>query len=179
MSRKLLAFILVMALAVTLSAGVALAQIRIDVGVDIPRGFGNVSGGVIDTGTIDFLDKTILPFPEAGLYYQFDLSMIKLCVGVRCFTFIVESIFWPNAIAEVHLGNFVIEGQMGGGFFGIFGVVNSSTTGKVFIPDLSAWYKIGNVFRVGGGAIGLFFPETKLDILPFVYYLGAKFCIVF
>jgi hypothetical protein len=31
----------------------------------------------------------------------------------------------------------------------------------VFIPDLSAWFKLGKTLRVGGGAMGLFIEEWQ------------------
>ncbi|MCX7025433.1 MAG: hypothetical protein NT080_12595 [Spirochaetes bacterium] len=180
MNRRIRLLVIFIALAATFAAGSAAAQVRLDLGVDIPRGFGALSGGDIFTpDAVDFLDQTILPFPEAGIYYQWDLGVLKVGAGLRCFTFIAESIFWPNLIAEAHLGNFVVEGQMGGGYFGVFGLASSSASGNVFIPELSAWYKIGESFRLGGGAIGLFLPDLTSDTIPFIYYLGAKFSITF
>ncbi len=180
MNRKTLALTACLAIFALAAVGTASAQIRLDLGVDIPRGFGALSGGEIFTPeTVDFLDKTILPFPEVGVYYQWDMEIIKVGVGLRCFTFILETVFWPNAIAELHLGPIALEGQIGGGFFGIFGIVSSTQTGQVFIPDLSVWYEFGDMFKLGIGGIGLFLPELTSDTIPFIWYIGAKFTLNF
>jgi hypothetical protein len=44
------------------------------------------------------------------------------------------------------------------------------------LPDLSAWLKIGKkqLFRLGGGAMGIYLPEVTTEGMAFVYYLGGK-----
>ncbi len=179
MKRKSL--ILVLVLVGIVGASTAGAQVRLDLGVSVPRGFGALSGGTLFTPeTTEFLDKTILPFPEAGVYYQFGGDLLKFGVGARFFTLILETVLWPNAFVELNLGDyFALQAQVGGGAFAYFGLASGTTAGAVFFPDLSAWFKIGKVFRLGGGALGVFLPDLTSDTIPYVWYLGAKFSLTF
>ncbi len=156
----------------------AAAQARLDVGFLAPRGLGvSTSGGTDTTLGKTMADWPFIPIPEVGLYYQFDLSMVKVGLGARCFTALIESFAWPNAYAELDLGPAAIEAQIGGGLFVLFGAAGTSTgTGAVFFPDLSAWLKIGKkgILRLGGGAIGLYAPDALADNILFLVYLGGK-----
>lgn len=156
------------------------AELRLDLGFDIPRGVGGVVENQMDVSedAADFFDRFILPFPEAGLYYQHPFPWGRVGAGARLFTFILESIFWPNAYVEADLWRFTFALQAGGGIFGMFGLYNALQTGAVFIPDASAWFRIGKSFRLGAGAIGFMLPEQSSDI-AFVYYLGGKVALTF
>lgn len=149
---------------------------RLDIGVDIPKGVGAFMAGDVNVSgdVADFLSQYFFPFPEAALHYQFDTGMFRFGVGLRGFTFIIESVVWPNVFAEAELGPVVLEAQAGGGLFGAFGIGNTVQTGSVFFPDLSAWFKIGKSFRLGGGAIGVFLPEQSTNTIPFAFYFGGK-----
>ena len=172
---KKIVFSLVLALAIIAPA---MADWRIDIGFDIPRGLGGLAEGeaVISEEAGDFFDQYIFPFPEAGVYYQKEFGALRVGGGLRVFTFILESVYWPNAFVELDLGKVVFAFQLGGGLFGMFGLYNDLQTGQVLIPDLSAWFKIGSAFRLGGGALGVMLPELG-DAVVFAYYLGAKFAI--
>ena len=166
--------------ALSICAIPAFAQLRLDIGADIPRGLGGLAegGAVISKEAGQALDQYVFPFPEAGLYYQGSVGPMRIGAGVRLFTFILESVFWPNAFVELDAGHFVVACQLGGGAFGLFGLFSSMQTGAVLIPDVSAWFKIGSSFRIGGGAIGFMLPNVSNSII-FAYYLGAKFAVVF
>ncbi|MFQ3547002.1 MAG: hypothetical protein SNJ56_01590 [Termitinemataceae bacterium] len=158
----------------------AVAQVRIDMGFEIPRGIGAVveNQNIFPQEAVDFFNTYIIPLPEAGLYYQLPIGPVRIGAGLRVFTIILANIYWPNAFVEADLGNFTLAGQIGGGLFGVFGLFPADVkTGRVFIPDLSLWYRFGNSFRVGGGATGLLLPES--DTLGYLYYIGAKFAVVF
>jgi len=156
----------------------AVADVRLDIGFDIPRGIGGVVDGEADISddTVDFFNTYIFPFPEAGIYYQQAFGPIRVGGGLRVFTFILESIYWPNAFVEADWWNLTFTLQAGGGIFGLFGLFNTLEAGEVFLPDLSVWYRFGDVFRVGAGALGILVPELT-DGMGFVYYFGAKFAV--
>jgi len=163
---------------IALVGGVAFAQLRIDVGIALPIGIGSVLAGSsleMDSTVGEFLSRTFLPLPEAGLHYQFDLGVVKMGVGARAFTFILETIAWPNAFVELDLGQFVAEAQLGGGAFVLLGLASDFRTGRVFFPDLSVWLKVGQKqsIRLGGGIIGIYLPEQSSSF-PVVVYLGGK-----
>jgi hypothetical protein len=172
MKRIVLLVALVLVLAIPAFAG-----IRLDLGIDVPVVAGFISGGDVSSSDIgSFLEGHIFPIPEASIYYQFDVGPVHLAPGIRFFTFILQSVFWPNLIAEVELGPVFIEGQLGGLLFGTFGLLTDFEAGKVLIPDLSVWFGLGKkkMFRLGAGVIGLLVPEISSDTMLFAIYLGAK-----
>ena len=154
------------------------AQARLDIGAVIPRGSGIAIGGNSATNYGTAIGNwPFIPIPDAGIYYQGDLGMVKLGIGARAFSLIIETIAWPNAYAELDLGKFAIEAQFGGGAFLMFGIAPTQASfGNSFIPDISAWFKLGKqgAFRLGGGLIGLYLPDILGDTLPFLFYLGGK-----
>lgn len=160
----------------------AFAQARIDVGAVVPRGAGFTLGESTGTviGGVDMESWPFIPFPEAGFYFTGQFGPVVAGLGVRVFTLILETILWPNAFVELNLGPLAVEAQAGGGFFAMAGLANASEFGKVIIPDLSAWIKIGRKgnFRLGGGLIGLYLPEiSESDAVTFLYYFGGKVAI--
>ena len=153
------------------------AQARLDLGIDIPLRISAVMEGSAMADGVDV--PYTLPFPSAGLYYTFGAGPLNVGLGARMYSLILVSTLWPNVIAEMDLGSVVLEAQLGGGAFMFFGLVSSMQTGAVFIPDLSAWFKLGRTLRVGGGAMGLFIEDLADTALPVVFYLGVKAAIRF
>ncbi|HAP43413.1 MAG: hypothetical protein A2087_01830 [Spirochaetes bacterium GWD1_61_31] len=168
---KRLIMVLFIALAFSV---VASAQVRIDLGIDVPLSVGAVAEGIGLVG--DPLDLPVtLPFPSAGLYYRLGDGGLRFGVGARMYSLVFISLVWPNAFVELELGPVVLAGQVGGGAFFMFGLLGNRTEfGQVFMPDVSAWFKLGDTFRVGAGAIGLFLPDVTSEALPVVFYLGVK-----
>jgi hypothetical protein len=169
-------FLIVTIFAAALAAP-SMAQARLDIGIDVPKGIGNVLPSGVDASVSDFLASAFIPFPEAAIYYQWDLGMLKFGAGVRAYTVILASVAWPNAFAELDVGPLAVEAQIGGGIFAYYAIASGGIeTGKVFFPDLSAWYAFGQkrIFRLGCGAMGIFLPGQDTSGLPFIFYLGAK-----
>ncbi len=152
------------------------AQVRIDLGVDIPLNINAISTEE-DTEGINI--PFTFPFPSAALYYTFNTDHWTFGLGARAYSLILITAAWPNLLVEYNIGPIALAAQAGGGVFGIFGLINTVETGSVFIPDLSAWLKIGNTFRLGGGAMGFFVPELSDTVLPIVFYIGIKGAIKF
>ncbi|UCF97552.1 MAG: hypothetical protein JSV89_20620 [Spirochaetaceae bacterium] len=161
----------------------AFSQLRLDVGVDVPMNIYAVGGGEIQSSSEvgDFLKSHILPFPEAGLYYQFSAGPIRIAPGVRVFTFILESALWPNVMLELALEPVFIQAQVGGLLFLFFGLANQAEFGQVFFPDLSIWIGLGKErrFRLGGGLLGMYFPELTTEGIGVVPYIGGKISLLF
>jgi hypothetical protein len=169
-------YILVAVLAALCLVSVS-AQARLDLGIDIPLRISAVVEGSELAGGIDV--PYTFPFPSAGLYYTFGAGPLKLGVGARMYSLILVSALWPNAIAELDLGPAILQAQLGGGAFMFFGLASSIQTGAVFMPDLSAWFKLGKTLRIGGGAMGLFIEELAGAAMPVIFYLGVKAAINF
>ena len=166
--------IIVLIVALVLLSMPAFAQLRLDIGVDVPRGLG-VSSGANDTASA-FGNWPFFPMPDAGLYYQWEVSSFNIGVGARGFSVLIETALWPNAFVEWNIGPVALEFQVGGGLFALLGVYSDLTAGAVFIPDLSAWFKIGKTgaFRLGGGLVGFYAPNALGSTMPFLFYLGGK-----
>lgn len=152
----------------------ALAEVRFDLGFNVPLGLGGVSssGAESSSEATDFLTSHIIPLPHADVYFQVPYDTFRFGGGIRIYTFILESVFWPNVYIEKDFWKFTVVGQAGGGLFGMFGLYNSLETGKVFIPDLSLWFRAGKSLRLGGGITGLLVPELADDAMLMMYYLG-------
>jgi len=164
-------------LAVSLSMP-AFAEWRLDLGVIVPRGAGLSIGGETETiGGMDVANWPFIPLPEAGIHYEGEVGGLKLGIGARAFTVVLATILWPNAYVELNVDRLAIQAQIGGGAFGLLSVSGSNgTVGNAFIPDISAWYKLGKnrSLRLGGGVVGLYLPELMGEGLPFLIYLGGK-----
>ncbi|MEE9307465.1 MAG: hypothetical protein V3V57_08110 [Spirochaetia bacterium] len=161
----------------------AFSQFRIDMGVDVPLTVGTISGSGVTTSSDvgQFLGDHILPFPEASLYYQFSVGRLKLAPGVRVFTFILESVLWPNLMAELALDPVFIQAQLGGLIFAVFGLVNDIQFGEVLLPDVSVWIGLGKErrFRLGAGVLGMMLPELSTEEMLIIPYVGAKISLLF
>ncbi len=156
------------------------AEMRIDVGADIPINMGvavSGIGGTTQTQSIDVLTNYLFLLPEASVMYQVPVGPMNFGIGVRGLSFIVESLIWPNLFAEANLGPVAIDFNVGGGAFLFFGLYNHLGTGSVWIPDLSAYFKIGKVFRLGAGVALLLGPDVSAgtSVVPYVFYFGGKF----
>lgn len=156
----------------------AFSQVRIDLGFDVPLTVGAISGSGVTTSSEvgEFLRDHILPFPEASFYYQFDVGPLKLAPGVRVFTFILESVLWPNFMAELAFDPVFIQAQLGGLIFAVFGLANNIDFGEVLLPDLSIWLGLGKErrFRIGGGVLGMLLPDLSDEGMLIIPYVGAK-----
>jgi hypothetical protein len=161
----------------------AFSQFRIDLGFDVPMTLGVIGKGQIQTSSEigTFLRSHILPFPEASFYYQFGIGPLTIAPGVRVFTFILESVLWPNLLAELALGPVFIQAQLGGLVFAVFGLYNDVEYGNVLLPDVSVWIGLGKErrFRVGGGVLGLMLPDLTTEGIGIAPYVGAKISLLF
>ncbi len=157
----------------------AFAEVRLDLGFNVPLGLGGLSasGSEMSEEATDFLTSHILPFPHADLYVQMPLDTLRFGGGIRIYTFILESVWWPNVYVEKDIWKLTLAGQVGGGLFGFFGLFNSIQTGQVFIPDVSLWFRAGKSLRLGGGVMGLLVPELSDDGMLMLVYLGLNLVI--
>jgi hypothetical protein len=160
-------------------AAVAYSELRVDIGISVPLYFGIV----IDTGdetTGDWADYTFV-IPDLAVNYIFDLSLIKLGVGIRAFTFLVESLIMPNILAEVNLGPFVVHGSIFGAIFMPFGLYNDFFFEEIGLFDLNVSYKLVEWFRLGVGAVAgfEFNPDYDMGATPFVFYAFGRFSFSF
>jgi hypothetical protein len=168
---------------VAILASPVFSQLRLDIGVAVPMTVGVMGSGELNTSNEagKFLREHWLPFPEAGLYYQFSVGPLNIAPGVRVFTFILESVIWPNLMLELAFDPVFIQAQVGGLLFAFFGLYNDVDYGELFFPDLSIWIGLGKErrFRLGVGAIGLYWPELTTEGMAFAPYVGGKVSLLF
>jgi hypothetical protein len=164
-------------LAVAAAAG---AQVRIDVNISKPLFLGagtSSGGGPVDLGTIDVTSAWVF-FPEVQLYYQFGFDFLHAGVGARVFTFILQSIIYPAAYLELQLGPVVANLNVGGGWFGTFGLAgNGGEFGAVFFPDLNVGVNLTPWFRLGGGVFAAWAKAVPEGFL-YAVYIDARFIFV-
>jgi hypothetical protein len=177
--------VLVAILAVVLLLGggaIASAQFRLDANIQVPfymginlDTFGGSSGSGLSGGTSI---GAFLPFPSVEADYQFPLGPVRLGVGLKAYTFIIESIAWPNAFVEVELSPFVIRADVGGGAWLLFGLYNNAAAAAMVIPQLDVSWKIADWFRLGAGVIAVA-PFEALSNFGYAVYVSGRFTALF
>ena len=165
--KRTLALVAVVTL---LAAAPAFCNWRFDLGIDGIFGLGAISDEGADS--MDFGDLNFFTLPMGEASYEWELGPVGVGVGVRGITLLIVNVLWPDVYAELELGPAAIEAHIGGLAFVGIGFASFAETGQVFIPELSAWFKLGKRFRLGGGGLGIYVPD--FDGMVFVYYLGCK-----
>jgi hypothetical protein len=173
-------FVVLLAAVLLLSGGViANAQFRLDANIQVPFymginlaafGASGVSGGTSIT--------SFLPFPSVEGMYQFGSGPLRFGVGLRAYTFIIESIAWPDAFVELELSPVVIRADVGGGAWLLFGLYNNADTAAMVIPQLDVAFKLADWFRLGVGAIAVA-PFQHLDNFGYAIYASGRFTVLF
>lgn len=145
------------------------ADMQIDIGVNAPYYLG-VTTEDDDAG--DLLDYLFL-FPDVKLNWLYDVGPVRLGGGARLFTVILQSAVYPILTVEADVGPVVLNANVGGGLFLLFGLYTAIETSAVFLPELTAAYRFNDSFSVGTGALFLFAPEVA-DLSTFAY-VGTVF----
>ncbi|HUX14091.1 MAG TPA: hypothetical protein VMW87_13765 [Spirochaetia bacterium] len=162
----------------------AFAEWRADFGVDVPVNLGAAVtdlAGNTTTANVDVLSNFVFLVPEGSLLYQVPVGPANFGFGIRAFTLVLETLVFPNLLAELNVGPVALDLNLGGTTFLFFGVYNHLSVTSVFIPDLSAYFKLGKVFRLGLG--GTLFYDAELynttKTIPWMIYLAARFSLKF
>ncbi len=174
--------VLVVLLAAVLLLGggvIASAQFRLDANIQVPVymginldafGTSGLSGGT-SIGAF-------LPFPSVEAMYQFGGGPLRLGVGLRAYTFIIESVAWPDAFVELELSPFVLRADVGGGAWLLFGLYNNAATAAMVIPQLEVSWKLADWFRLGAGVIAVA-PFEALSNFGYAAYVSGRFTALF
>lgn len=173
--------IIVLAMVLAIAAVPAFAQIRFNSALATPLAAGTWDGTEFKWGSGEF-GSSIIPVPMAGVHFQIPLGFIKLGVGVRSANFMMTTIGWTNAFAELNFGPVIIEGQVGGGIMAAYvpGSEVKVEFGNMIIPDVSVWLALGKArsLRIGGGLVGManFDKANPISAIPGVIslYGGVK-----
>ncbi len=162
MGRKITVIALVLVL---MGAALPLAaDSQVDIGLHIPYYIG-IETEDEDAGAA--LDYAFL-VPDLKYNYFFNESGIRVGIGARLFTVILESMAYPIVTVETDIGQFRLSGHVGGGAFLFFGLFNSIETGQIILPEVSVAYRFSESFSIGTGA-GFFFAPEVGDFNNFAY----------
>ena len=152
------------------------ADSQVDIGLHIPYYTGiEVEDGEDQGDTGQALDYLFL-IPDLKYNYFFNEKGIKAGLGFRMFTIIVESIAYPIITLETDLGPFTLSSHIGGGAFLFFGLVNHFEAGNIYLPEITAAYRISESFSLGTGAMFLFAPqEAGLSNFAYLGHVFVRF----
>ena len=166
---------------IVLAASPAFSDWRVDLGVDLAFAAGAFAGGESEIGGFE---GKVLPIPIGEVSYLFDVGPLGIGVGIRGIPLIVIIPFWPDVFAELDLRKVALEAHIGGLVFGYIGLANGVETGKVLIPEVSGWLKLGEKdrFRLGGGVAGAWVPDADIGddntgISAWLFFAGCKWVI--
>jgi hypothetical protein len=170
-----------MLLAGTMTAG---AQFRMD--IDVPWYLQvNLSSQLqADLGAagsafegID-ISKFAVVVPNIQAYYVLDGGLLQIGFGARLYTILVMNFLYPSIMAEVQLGKFDVNLNVGGlaGVLLGLGPTFETLTGPWVTMDLSAGYRLTDWFRLGVGAFALAHTDY-LDSFPYAVYVSGKFIV--
>jgi hypothetical protein len=155
------------------------AEFRLDMAIDVPFGAGAVSTELGESESIDILEYAIL-LPEFSGAFQGSFGPVNIGGGIRVFTLILQSVAWPMVYAELDFDRLALAANVGGGLFMTFGIVGSASDfTQFFVPDVSAWFKFSERFRVGAGFIALTHPEFGAGNFLYLGYLSGRFTLLF
>ena len=177
MKRHLFVIVLIMVLccAGAISAG---AQFRLDISIAWPIYAGINFGDLGFSGGTD-IGQFLILLPMVDAAYQFGEGPLRIGVGAKAGTFIIESLLWPNAYVEMDLDPIVIRGDFGGFLFLALGRVNEVLPDSVtwVVPQVDVGIRLTDWFRLSGGAIALA-PFNNMNNFGFLLYVNARFIIV-
>lgn len=179
MRKSILLAILILVLVLFIGVSTASAQLRFDVGLNVPVYFGidieGFSGGT-------FAEFTFV-FPEVSLHYMLEAGPLKLGIGVEALTFILESLIFPTFLVELDLDPIVISSYVGGGAFLFFGLYNAFHFANIYMLDVKVGFKINDWFRIGAGGFNFLdlidVGDETIQVYAFVGYLFARFTFTF
>lgn len=128
-----------------------------DITLGIPYHMGVVFEGEATSAFSDYL----IVLPEVKWGYYWGPEVFHVGVGFRLWTLLLESAVYPNISIESQLGNFVINANIGGWTFLVFGLYNDIGFSNFFLPDFSIAYRFGKkkIFSLGTGVMFFVAPD--------------------
>jgi hypothetical protein len=149
--------LLALALCILAAAPLA-ADAQVDIGVNLPTWIGISYNGENVMEQIPIR----LPLPDLMFNYFFEVGDFKLGVGARVWTIILATGAYPIVSAEYETERLLVNANIVGGVFGYVTVapeVSGIETGRVFLPEVSALFRVTDWFAAGVGVLGVLVPE--------------------
>lgn len=145
---------------------------------------GNEGNDIVESPMPFFGAMLPIPLPALGFFWGTEGESFRFGGGIKAYTLVMASWFFPVAFAEWDVSRFTIRAQLGGGIIGIFAGVYCIIRPLVLVmPDISGWFHITEKFMLGAGFADIFisakddsfFSENDFALsLPLVY-LGLKY----
>lgn len=140
-------------------AAPVMADSQVDIGVNVPS-WTSVS---IDGERVTEQVPVHIPIPDLMYNYFFDVGPVKLGGGVRVWTLILATGAYPIVSAEFETKRLLLNAHLGGLVFGYltpFPNGSGIETGRVFLPEISAAFRVTDWFSLGVAALGVRVPEV-------------------
>lgn len=138
------------------------ADSQVDIGVNVPGWIGLSIDGERVTEQIPFR----IPVPDLMYNYFFDVGPVKLGGGARIWTLILATGAYPILSAEFETERLVLNAHLGGLIFGYvtpFPDGSGIETGRVFLPEISAAFRLTDWFSLGVAGLSVRVPEVTDD----------------
>lgn len=149
-------------LLIVIAAGYAAADSQWDISINVPY----YTGARSSSGDLGVFAGYAFLLPDVKWNYYFGPEWLHFGMGLRLWTLVVESAVYPIISLESNLGNFVLNANLGGGAFLLFGVYNDAIFSTTFLPEFTVAYRLGKkkIFSIGTGVLFLFAPsQASLD----------------
>ncbi|MFW5738391.1 MAG: hypothetical protein ACOCWX_05000 [Spirochaetota bacterium] len=141
------------------AAAPVVADSQVDIGANVP-GWTSVS---IDGERVTEQIPFRIPIPDLMYNYFFDVGPVKLGGGARVWTIILATGAYPIVSAEFETRRLVLNAHIGGLVFGYltpFPNGSGIETGRVFLPEISAAFRLTDWFSLGVAALSVRVPEV-------------------
>ena len=162
-----------------LLAGVAIVPVvadsQVDIGVEVPVSYGGLT---FDGESVSEQLPFHIPLPDLMYNYFFEVGPVKLGIGARVWTLLIVTGAYPIVSAEFETDRLIVNAHIGGGVFGyvtIFPEISGIETGRVFLPEVSAAFRLNDWFSLGAGALGVYVPELTDEGMAFLINVFGRF----
>lgn len=149
---KKILIVILLALSFTVNAGS-----QLDLGINIPVLIGLTVDGKNATEEVPYT----IPVPDLMYNYFFEFDRFKVGGGFRVWSVLLLTGAYPIISTELDLSPLILNAHIGGAFFLYTGLASGSTTGQVFLPELSATINLTDWFSLGVGILGIYVPEVS------------------
>ena len=149
-----------------------MAESQVDIGVNIPAVIGVTVDGENVSEDIPFT----LPIPDLMYNYFFEVGNFKLGGGFRVWSVIIATAAYPIISAEMEFDRFIFNAHVGGLLFPYTSIGDSGfETGNVFLPEVSAVFRLTDWFAIGASVLGVYVPEVTDEGFGYTLNILGRF----
>jgi hypothetical protein len=123
----------------------------------------------------EFLLKYPVIIPDLRGHVFVDQGPARIGIGMRGLTALIQTVLWPTVTTEFDLGPVRLTGSLGGGMYGLTGLVNRVEFAGLWLPEITAAYMFTDWFHAGLGGTAVYYPEVDSGTIGFVGCIFARF----